>query len=139
MEQRLSLITLGVADLPRAVEFYAALGWEPGNEWREQDVAFFQCPGMVFALWNRDELAADSGTEANPPGAATLAWNAQSPAEVDAALEEARAAGAKIVREGADTPWGGYSGCFHDLDGHAWELAHNPFWRIAADGSTNLQ
>jgi predicted lactoylglutathione lyase len=139
MDQRVSLITLGVADLERAVAFYEAMGWSPANDWREQHVAFFQCVGMVFALWDRDELAADSATTAHPPGAATLAMNVGSPAEVDAVLAEAERAGASIPRGGAETFWGGYSGVFHDPDGHAWEVAHNPGWRIGADGSTNLQ
>lgn len=138
MQQRVSLITLGVADLERSVDFYARLGWTPGNDWRAQGVAFVQCVGMVVALWDRDELAADSGTTAHPPGAATLAHNVASPTEVDQVLDEARAAGARIVRAGAETPWGGYSGLFHDPDGHPWEIAHNPAWRIGADGSTNL-
>ena len=139
MDQRVSLVTLGVSDLPRAVAFYEALGWAPGNDWRAQHVAFFQGVGMVIALWDRDELAADSGTTAHPPGAVTLAMNVGSPAEVDAVLEEARAAGATVPRVGAETTWGGYSGMFHDLDGHPWEVAHNPGWRIGPDGSTNLQ
>jgi predicted lactoylglutathione lyase len=138
MDQRVSLVTLGVADLPRAVAFYEALGWTAGNDWQAQDVAFFQAVGMIFALWDRDELAKDSGTAANPPGAVTLAYNADSPAGVDAVLAEARAAGAHVVREGAETFWGGYSGAFHDLDGHAWEVAHNPGWHLAADGSISL-
>lgn len=138
MDQRVSLVTLGVDDLERAVAFYELLGWAPGNDWREQDVAFFQCVGMVFALWNRDELAADSGTEASKPGSMTLAMNVGSPAEVDEVLAQAREAGARIPRGGAPTSWGGYSGVFHDLDGHPWEVAHNPFWRIGSDGSTNL-
>lgn len=138
MEQRMSVITLGVADLERATAFYEALGWHPANDWRAQDVAFFQCGGMVLALWDRAELATDSGTTANPPGAVTLAWNGRTPAEVDAVLDEARAAGAVIVREGAETFWGGYSGCFHDPDGHPWEIAHNPGWAIADDGSIRV-
>ncbi len=138
MDQRISLITLGVDDLGRAVAFYEALGWRSGNDWREQGVAFFQCVGMVFALWSRDELATDSGTSANPPGAVTLALNVGSPAEVDSVLAEAEHAGAAIPRAGAETFWGGYSGVFHDLDGHAWEVAHNPGWFIGDDGSTSL-
>lgn len=139
MDQRVSLVTLGVADLERAVAFYGQLGWTPGNDWRAQHVAFFQCVGMVVALWDRDELAADSGTVANAPGSVTLAMNVASPDEVDAVLDEARAAGASIPRAGAPTSWGGYSGVFHDLDGQPWEVAHNPSWRIGPDGSTNLQ
>src|SRR6476620_993338 len=110
MDQRVSLITLGVADLARACAFYEALGWTVGNDWRAQDVAFFQCGGMIVALWGREELAADSGTDPNPPGAVTLAYNTAGPKEVDAVLEHARAAGANVVRVGAPTDWGGYSG-----------------------------
>jgi predicted lactoylglutathione lyase len=138
MDQRVSLITLGVADLERAVTFYETLGWTCDNDWREQGVAFFQCVGMVFALWDRDELAADSGTVASPPGSMALAMNVGSPSEVDEVLAQARAAGAHVPRAGAETFWGGYSGVFHDPDGHPWEVAHNPGWRIGPDGSTNL-
>jgi catechol 2,3-dioxygenase-like lactoylglutathione lyase family enzyme len=136
VDQRLSLITLGVADLERAVSFYDALGWTAGNDWRAQEVAFFQCGGMVVALWSRDELAADSAV-ADPGGwgGVTLAHNVRSPAEVDATLMEAEAAGATIGRPGAPTDWGGYSGLFRDPDGHPWEVAHNPHWMIDEDGS----
>lgn len=138
MEQRLSLVTLGVSDLPRAVGFYGRLGWAAGNDWRAQDVAFFQLQSLVLALWDRQALAADSGTEPASPGAVTLAWNAASPEEVEAVLAEAREAGARIVRTGGPTEWGGYSGLFHDLDGHPWEIAHNPGWRIDDAGGTHL-
>ena len=138
MEQRISLITLGVADLTRAYKFYGALGWKPGNDVEAQGVAFYQCGGMILALWNREELAADSGTQPHPPGAATLAQNLRSPDEVDALVEEARTAGATIVRDGAPTFWGGYSAAFLDPDGHAWEIAHNPFWTLREDGSITL-
>ena len=138
MEQRLSLVTLGVADLERAKAFYEALGWvtntDPGI-----GVYFFQAGGMVVALWDRAELAADSGVE-DPGGwgGITLAWNGRSPAEVDAVIEEARAAGAVITGEPAETFWGGYSGKFTDPDGHAWEIAHNPRWTVHPDGSVSL-
>lgn len=138
MQQRISLITLGVADLARAVAFYEQLGWAADNDWIEQDVAFFQCGGMVLALWDRRELAADSGTEPHPPGASTLAHNVATPEAVDQVLADAHAAGATIVRRGAPTSWGGYSGCFHDVDGHAWEVAHNPHWQLASDGSIRI-
>jgi predicted lactoylglutathione lyase len=138
MQQRVSLVTLGVADLPRAVAFYEALGWTVGNDWQAQEVAFFQAGGMVFALWDRDELAKDNGTTAHPSGAITLAYNTANPGEVDAVLAEARSAGATIAREATTAFWGGYSGVFHDLDGHAWEIAHNPHWHLAADGSISL-
>lgn len=138
MEQRLSLVTLGVADLDRSVGFYEQLGWTAGNDWRAQGVAFFQLPGLVFALWSREELAADSGTSVVAPGAIVLAHNVGSPALVDALLDAAAAAGATIHRRGAPTEWGGYSGVLHDPDGHPWEVAHNPHWTIGDDGATRL-
>jgi len=138
VEQRLSLITLGVADLGRARGFYEALGWRT-NAAPEDDVVFFQAGGMIVALWDRAELAKDSGVEDSGGwGGVTPAYNTRSPAEVDAVIEEARAAGARIAREPAATFWGGYSGVFVDPDGHPWEVAHNPHWRIADDGSVRL-
>jgi uncharacterized protein len=138
MEQRLSLVTLGVANVERARAFYEALGWKT-NAAPDDDVVFFQAGCMIVALWSRAELAADSGvTDGGAWGGITPAHNVRSPADVDAVLEEARAAGATIAREGADTFWGGYSGVFVDPDGHAWEIAHNPRWKIAEDGSTRL-
>ena len=139
MDQRLSLITLGVGDLERSASFYEQLGWKPDNDWRAQGVVFFQCPGMAVALWSRAELAADSTvTDPGGWGGVTLAYNVRSPAEVDAALAEAEAAGAAIGRPGAETFWGGYSGVFVDPDGHPWEVAHNPGWEIGADGSLTI-
>ena len=138
MEQRVSLVTLGVRDLGRARRFYEALGWTTGAA-PADDVAFFQAGGMVVALWGREELAADSGVEdAGGWGGVTLAHNVRSPEEVDAVIAEAERAGATIGRPGAATFWGGYSGVFLDLDGHPWEVAHNPRWTIAEDGSTRL-
>jgi len=138
MDQRVSLITLGVADVAISVRFYEALGWHVANDWREQKVAFFQCGGMIVGLWDATSLAADSCTPIHPPGAATLAYNVASPADVDATLAEAEAVGALIPRPGAATFWGGYSGVFHDPDGHPWEVAHNPHWTIRPDGSIAL-
>jgi catechol 2,3-dioxygenase-like lactoylglutathione lyase family enzyme len=138
VEQRLSLVTLGVADLARARDFYTALGWRSETP-PEQGVAFFQSGGMVVALWGRDELAEDSGVEdAGGWGGVTFAHNVRSPEEVDAVIEEARAAGATIAREPGETFWGGYSGAFVDPDGHPWEVAHNPRWTIRDDGSVEL-
>lgn len=138
MEQRLSLVTLGVRDLARARAFYEALGWETGAG-PDDDVVFFQAPGTIVALWDRAALAADSGVEDGGGwGGVTLAHNVRSPEEADAVIEEARAAGATIVRQPAATFWGGYSGVFVDPDGHPWEVAHNPHWRVADDGSTRL-
>lgn len=137
MEQRLSLVTLGVEDLDQAIRFYEALGWHRSNE--DEEVAFYQAGGMVVALWSREELAADSGvTDRGGWGGVTLAYNVRSPEEVDATIDEARSAGAVIAREGAGTTWGGYSGVFIDPDGHPWEVAHNPFWTIGDDGSISL-
>jgi catechol 2,3-dioxygenase-like lactoylglutathione lyase family enzyme len=138
MEQRVSLVTLGVADLARARAFYEALGWRTGAQ-PGDDVVFFQAGGMVVSLWSRASLAEDSGVE-DPGGwgGVTLAYNVRSPEEVDAAIEEARAAGARIAREPAQTFWGGYSAVFVDPDGHPWEVAHNPHWRVADDGSVSL-
>ncbi len=139
MDQRLSLVTLGVADLARAVAFYEALGWRPDNDFKAQDVAFFQGPGTIVALWSREQLAADSAVE-DPGGwgGVTLAYNTRSTAEVDAVMAEAEAAGATIGRAPGETFWGGYSGIFIDPDGHPWEVAHNPGWRITDDGQTRL-
>jgi len=138
VEQRLSLVTLGVADLDRARDFYTALGWRTDTD-PALDVAFFQAGGMVVALWSRAALAEDSGVE-DPGGwgGVTLAYNTRSPAEVDAVLREADAAGARIPRWGAETFWGGYSGVFVDPDGHPWEVAHNPRWEVLPDGSVRL-
>jgi uncharacterized protein len=138
MEQRLSLVTLGVADLDRARTFYERLGWVTGAA-PADDVVFFQAGCMIVALWDRTTLAEDSGvTDGGGWGGVTLAYNARSPAEVDAVIDEARAAGAQIPRGGAETFWGGYSGVFVDPDGHPWEVAHNPHWTLENDGSIRL-
>ena len=138
MEQRVSLVTLGVSDLERARAFYQALGWTTGAE-PDDDVVFFQAGGLVVALWDRARLAADSGVEDGGGwGGVTFAYNVRSPAEVDAVIEEARAAGATIPREPGGTFWGGYSGMFVDPDGHPWEVAHNPHWTLADDGTVRL-
>jgi catechol 2,3-dioxygenase-like lactoylglutathione lyase family enzyme len=138
MEQRVSLVTLGVHDLARARAFYEALGWTTGAE-PDDDLVFFQAGGMIVALWGRDQLAEDSGVEDSGGwGGIALAYNAHSPTDVDAVLAEAEAAGANIRRKGAETFWGGYSGAFTDPDGHAWEVAHNPHWTLAPDGAIHL-
>lgn len=137
MEQRISLITLGVADTDRANRFYEALGWTGSTP--DGDVHFFQAGGMIVALWGRSDLARDSTVD-DPGGwgGVTLAYNVGSPSEVDVVLAEAEAAGAVIGRPGAATAWGGYSGIFIDPDGHPWEVAHNPYWTIGEDGSVSL-
>jgi catechol 2,3-dioxygenase-like lactoylglutathione lyase family enzyme len=138
MEPRVSLVTLGVADLDRARAFYEALGWQSDST-PEQGVVFFQAGGMILGLWDRAQLAEDSvADDRGGFGGITLAYNARSPEEVDATLADAEQAGARIARAGAATFWGGYSGVFHDPDGHAWEVAHNPFWTLRDDGSISL-
>jgi uncharacterized protein len=137
MDNRVSLITLGVADVGRARAFYEALGWSGQSP--DGEVVFFQAGCMIVALWSRTKLAEDSAVD-DPGGwgGVTLAYNVRSPGEVDAVLTEAAAAGAAIGRPGAPTFWGGYSGIFVDPDGHPWEVAHNPGWPIADDGSVAL-
>jgi catechol 2,3-dioxygenase-like lactoylglutathione lyase family enzyme len=138
MEQRLSLITLGTDDLGRLRRFYEALGWRT-NAAPDDDVVFFQAGGMIVALWDRAELAGDSGVEdSGGYGGITLAHNVRSPAEVDAVIESARAAGATITREPGEAFWGGYTAVFTDPAGHPWEVAHNPRWTIHEDGSVTL-
>jgi len=138
MEQRLSLVTLGVSDLGLSRTFYRNLGWEEGPG-SSDDVVFFQAGAIVLGLWDRAGLAEDSSVaDGGGWGGITLAHNTRSRSQVDAIIEEARFAGATIAREPAETFWGGYSGVFTDPDGHPWEVAYNPGWRIADDGSVSL-
>jgi uncharacterized protein len=138
MRQRVSLITLGVRDLARARRFYEALGWQTGAQ-PDDDVVFFQAGDMIFALWDRAKLAEDSCVEDRDGwGGVTLALNLASPEEVDAVIEEARAAGATIGGEPGKTFWGGYSSVFIDPEGHPWEIAHNPHWTLTAEGGVRL-
>ena len=138
MEQRVSLVTLGVSDLARARAFYEALGWTTGAA-PADDVVFFQAGGMIVTLWDRALLAGDSGVDdGGGGGGVTLAYNVRSPAEADAVIEEARAAGARIAREPGPTFWGGYTGVFVDPDGHPWEVAHNPFFPIDEEGRVHI-
>jgi predicted lactoylglutathione lyase len=138
MEQRVSFITLGVADSARARAFYEAVGWTVGEQ-PDEDTVFFEAGGLIFGLWDRAKLAEDSTvSDTGGWGGITLAHNVGSPEEVDAVLEEARAAGAKIGRPGGETFYGGYSGVFIDPDGHPWEIAHNPGLTLREDGSIAL-
>ncbi|HEU4565175.1 MAG TPA: VOC family protein [Gemmatimonadaceae bacterium] len=141
MEQRVSLLTLGVGDLARARRFYEqGLGWTAG--FAAGDVVFFQIGGAVLALWPRAELAADAGVggaDAGGFGGIALAHNVRSREEVDAVLAEAVAAGARLARPARETEWGGYSGYFADPEGHLWEVAWNPHWQLRADGTVSLQ
>lgn len=137
MDQRVSLVTLGVRDLDRAVAFYTAMGWTPAPS--PEGVVFFQTGGMAVALWDRAALEVDSCTEDSGGwGGVTLAYNVSSREEVDDVIAEAEAAGATIGRPGGGTFWGGYSGVFIDPEGHPWEVAHNPFWTVTEDGQTIL-
>jgi predicted lactoylglutathione lyase len=134
MEQRVSLITLGVADYAVARAFYERLGWRCTLE--VEETVFFQTGCLVVALWSRDKLAEDSGVmDGGGWGGVTLAHNVRSEEEVDRVIEEARAAGAAISREPTRTSWGGYTGAFIDPDGHSWEVAHNPGFELREDGS----
>jgi catechol 2,3-dioxygenase-like lactoylglutathione lyase family enzyme len=137
MEQRVSLVTLGVADAERARTFYERLGWTV--TFAPEDVVFFQAGDLVLALWRRDRLAEDSGVE-DPGGwgGVTLAHNVRTREEVDAVIELARGAGARIAREPAETFYGGYAGVFVDPDGHPWEVAHNPGFELTDDGAVRL-
>ena len=139
MEQRLSLVTLGVADLERSLRFYEGLGWRRGNHHAE--VVFFQVGGLVVGLFSRAALAADAGLAEAGSGfrGVTLAYCTRTRQEVDAVLAEAKATGATIVKPAEDAFWGGYSGYFADPDGHLWEVAWNPEWTILEDGSVRLR
>jgi predicted lactoylglutathione lyase len=138
MEQRISLVTLGVSDLSRARTFYERLGWR-GQE--VQETVFFQAGGLAVVLWSRASLAADSGIADHGTdgfGGVALAHNVRSRAEVDQVLEDAAAAGATITRPAAETFYGGYAGCFIDPDGHVWEIGHNPGFALGTDGALTL-
>jgi hypothetical protein len=139
MEQRVSLITLGVADLKRSTEFYERLGWRRSMA-KSDGIVFFQAGGMALALFPRHELAKDANvaTEGHGFNAITLAYNTRSRAEVDSVLREAEAASATIVKPAEEAFWGGYSGYFSDPDGFLWEIAWNPFFPIAEDGSIKI-
>jgi catechol 2,3-dioxygenase-like lactoylglutathione lyase family enzyme len=141
MEKRLSVVTLGVEDVSRAQAFYEALGWQldSGVDDESDHIAFFQAGGSIVSLWDRGRLAADSGvSDGGGWGGVTLGHAVGSPAEVDAVLRDAEAAGARITRAADKTFWGGYSGVFVDLDGHPWEVLHNPAWTLDADGAITL-
>lgn len=138
MEQRLSLITLGVTDVGRARAFYEGLGWR-GQE--TEETVFYQAGGTVIVLWGRDKLAADSGVVDDGRGTfdgVVMAHNVRSRAEVDDVLAAAGRAGAVVTRSPAETFYGGYAACFADPDGHLWEVAHNPGFGFADDGSLVL-
>lgn len=140
MEQRVSFITLGVADLDRAAAFYKALGWTPSSYGEGKGIVFFQLPGMAFALFPRTELAHDANVSDSKPGFSgiTLSHNTRSQAEVDTLLAEATAAGATVTRPADTVFWGGYMGYFTDLDGHLWEVCFNPQASLGPEGQVTL-
>ncbi len=129
MEQRISLVTLGVINLARARAFYQALGWTGAHQ-PDDEVCFFQAGGMVFGLWTALGGHGAPGIE--------LAHNVRSPQEVSAVLAEAERAGGTIMRQAAPTEWGGTSGAFADPDGYVWEVAHNPFWTLDPNGAVTI-
>jgi uncharacterized protein len=136
MDQRISIVTLGVKDLKVAKEFYSkGFGWKPVFE--NQEILFYQAGGMIFALFLRDRLAADFHADPATFGRApfALAYNVRTKHEVDPVIDRALSAGAQLLKAAREAPWGGYSGYFADPDGFAWEVAWNPAWPIAPDGS----
>ena len=139
MEQRVSIITLGVANLERSREFYERLGWRR-SLLKAEDVVFFQTGGMALALFPRDELAKDANVSPHGTGfhGIALAYNARTREEVDSVLKDAAAAGANLLKPAQEAFWGGYSGYFADPDGFLWEVAWNPSFPIAEDGSIRI-
>jgi uncharacterized protein len=139
LEQRFSIVTLGVADLARSAEFYECLGWQKSKA-SNDGIVFFQAGCAALALYPRSELAKDAnlGAEGNGFSGITLAYNARSREEVDSVLAEAKQAGAKILKPAQEAFWGGYSGYFSDPDGFLWEVAWNPFFPIKEGGAIEL-
>jgi hypothetical protein len=138
MEQRVSLVTLGCRDVPRAREFYEALGWKDPKVYGDHTV-FFQAGGLVLGLWKREDMVESVGIDPGDGfGAVMLAHNVRSPDEVDTVIAGAERAGGRVVTAPEKQSWGGYSGAFADPDGHLWEVAHNPSWTIQDDGSISL-
>jgi uncharacterized glyoxalase superfamily protein PhnB len=137
---RLSLVTLGVSDVERATNFYLALGFERSSASVDGEVSFFRMAGSVLAVYGREDLAADAGLVADGSGfrGVSLSMNFDTVADVDRAFQAWAVAGATVLRSAAPTPWGGYVGYVSDLDGHLWELAHNPSFPFTPDGRIDL-
>ena len=138
VEQRISLVTLGVADVLRARAFYERLGWRGQTV---QETVFFQAGGMALVLWGSDALAADAGVRDEPGrgrGGVVMAHNVRSRAEVEQVVAAAEQAGGTVTRQPGQTFYGGYAGCFSDPDGHLWEIAYNPAFPLAADGALTV-
>ena len=141
MKQHLHLITLGVKDFKRSYEFYTkTMGWQPAKA-SQEDVAFFQTSGVVFAIYPREKLAEDAlvSPEGSGFSGITLAYKSQSDTEVDAVIADMKVKGVKIVKEPQKVFWGGYSSYFADLDNYLWEVAYNPFFLFDANGNLNLE
>ena len=137
MEQRVSLITLGVADVARAAAFYERLGWRRAAE-SQDEIAFYQLMGQVLALYPRSNMAEDMGCPVEGAGSVALAQNLTTREAVDRAFADAISAGAKVLRTPYETPWGGYVAYVADTDGHPWEFAHVPAFPLAPDGTLTL-
>lgn len=138
MEQRVSLITLGVVDLRRSRSFYEQLGWR-GQE--VEETVFFQAGGQAVVLWGRDKVAADAGVvddASSSFGGIVLAHNVASREEVDEVVSAAEAAGGEVTKPPSETFYGGYAGYFRDPDGHVWEVACNPGFTLGRDGALTL-
>lgn len=136
MEARLSLVTLGVADIARSKAFYEAMGFRTAFE--NDQIVFLPMGGLVLALFGKHDLDADMARENAGNGHIALAHNTRSEAEVDAIIDHAVASGGSLLKAAHKADWGGYSGYFADPDGHAWEVAYNPYWTIDAEGRINM-
>ena len=140
MEQRISVITLGVTDLARSCRFYEhGLGWQASGR-STADIIFFQVGGMVLSLYSKAALAEDANLphDGSGFGGIALSYNVRQREDVEATLAEAQAAGARLLKPAEEAHWGGYSGCFADPDGYPWEVAWNPYWELHEDGSVKL-
>ena len=136
---RITLVTVGVANVARATAFYETLGWRKSSA-STDDVSFFHTAGSVLALYPAESVTGDAGLPSGrrEPGAVELAINVESEAEVDRVLDEVASAGGTILVRGTRADWGGYTGHFADLDGHPWEVAHNPGFPLREDGTVTL-
>lgn len=141
MDQHLHLITLGIRDFEKSKKFYTEiLGWKPSGA-SQDDVAFFQAGGVVFAIYPREKLAEDALVSPDGSGFSgiTLAYNTQSESEVDEIISDLKAKGVKILKEPQKVFWGGYSSYFADPDGYCWEVAYNPFFPFDEKGNLKLE
>jgi predicted lactoylglutathione lyase len=140
MSPRISLVTLGVADIAKATAFYERLGLVLSRTASQESVSFFEAGAVVLALWSREAQREDAKAEQlwTGNGGIVVAMNCASEAEVDAMMAKAEGAGARILKPAAKVFWGGYNGYFADPDGHVWEVAFNPYWPLQEDGRIDL-